>query len=49
MLAQIFVGQGQLSQARDSFRKALRCGLSEEDAEQVRQAIAQINEKIGSD
>jgi tetratricopeptide (TPR) repeat protein len=49
MLAQIFVGQGQLSQARDNFRKALSYGLSEEDAEQVRQAIAQINEKIGSD
>jgi tetratricopeptide (TPR) repeat protein len=48
-LAEAYAGQGKLREARNHFRNALHNGLVETDAEQARQAIAQINEKISSD
>lgn len=48
-LAEAYAGQSKLREARNNFRNALHNGLLETDAEQARQAIAQINEKIGSD
>jgi tetratricopeptide (TPR) repeat protein len=49
LLGQAYIEQGKFREARNNLRNALHNGLLEEDAEQARQAIAQINEKIGTD
>ncbi len=43
----VFEERGQLQQAREAYRHALRSGLSPETADVVRHRIAQINERIG--
>ncbi len=46
-MANILAMQGKLKEARDEFRASLRYDPKPEEAEQVHQAIAQINERIG--
>ena len=48
-IAQIYIDQGNLKEARENIRSGLRCGLDEEDLIGAQAAIAKINESIGSD
>ncbi len=48
-LAEVLQEQKKWREARDELRAALRCKISEEDADFARRGIALINEKIGSD
>jgi len=45
-LGDAYLRLGKLNDARESYRKALTCILNERDAEDVRRAIAQINEML---
>jgi tetratricopeptide (TPR) repeat protein len=48
VIAQIYIDQGKLKEAREYLRGAEHCGLKEENLKNVQQAIAKINEAIGS-
>lgn len=48
-LAGAYIEEGKLEQARDCLRKGLKCALTPRNANKARQAIAKINETIGTD